>query len=48
MMVRSVVILNELKGKLEVVEKRECKLGDFIVGRSVVEDLIRQRQSSVL
>jgi hypothetical protein len=42
-MVRSVFILNESRGKLEVVEKKERKLGDFRVGESADEDQIRQR-----
>ena len=39
-MVRSVFILNESRGKLEVVEKKEHKPGDFRVGESVDEDQI--------
>ena len=42
-MVRSVFILNESRGKLEVVEKKERKPGDFRVGESADEDQIRQR-----
>ena len=38
MRVRSVVVLNELKGKLEVVEKKERIPEDFRVDRSVDED----------
>ena len=41
MMVKSVVILNELKGKLEVVEKKECIPEDFRVDRSIDEDHIK-------
>jgi len=41
MMVRSVVVLNELKGKLEVVEKKERIPKDFIVDRSADEDHIK-------
>jgi hypothetical protein len=41
MMVRSIVILNELKGKLEVVEKKERIPKDFRVDRSVDEDHIK-------
>ena len=42
-MVRSVFILNESRGKLEVVEKKERKPRDFRVGESADEDQIRQR-----
>jgi len=42
MMVRGVFILNESRGKLEVVEKKECKPRDFRVGESADEDQIRQ------
>ena len=38
MMVRSVVVLNELKGKLKVVEKKKCIPEDFRVDRSDDED----------
>ena len=41
MMVRSIVIINELKGKLKVVEKKECIPEDFRVDRSVDEDHIK-------
>jgi hypothetical protein len=41
MMVRRVVILNELKGKLKVVEKKETIPEDFRVDRSVDEDHIK-------
>ena len=37
-MVRSVFILNESRGKLEVVEKKERTPEDFRVDRSVDED----------
>ena len=37
-MVRSVFILNESRGKLKVVEKKECKQRDFRVGESADED----------
>ena len=40
MMVRDVCILNESWGKLEVMEKKEHKPGDFRVGRSVDDDHI--------
>ena len=42
MMVRDVFILNELRGKLEVVEKKEHKPKYFKVGENVDEDKIRQ------
>ena len=42
MMVRGIFILNESRGKLEVVEKKECKPRDFRVGESGDEDQIRQ------
>ena len=42
-MVRSVLTLNESRGKLEVVEKKERKPRDFRVGESADEDQIRQR-----
>ena len=41
MMVRGVFILNESRGKLEVVEKKERNPGDFRVGESVDEDHMR-------
>jgi hypothetical protein len=41
MMVRSSVILNELKGKLKVVEKKERIPKDFKVDRSIDEDHIK-------
>ena len=41
MMVTSVVVLNELNGKLEVVEKKERIPEDFRVDRSVDEDHIK-------
>jgi len=42
MMVRGIFILNELRGKLKVVEKKEHKPRDFRVGESADEDQIRQ------
>ena len=42
MMVTSVVVLNELNGKLEVVEKKERIPEDFRVDRSVDEDHIKK------
>ena len=44
MMVRSGVILNELKGKLKVVENKEHKLEDFKVDRSVDEDRLNKER----
>ena len=41
MMVTSIVVLNELKGKLGVVEKKECIPKYFRVDRSVDEDHIK-------
>ena len=41
MMVRGVFILNESRGKLEVVEKKERKPRDFRVDESADEDQIR-------
>jgi hypothetical protein len=41
MMVGSVVVLNELKGKLKVVEKKERIPEDFRVDRSADEDHIK-------
>jgi hypothetical protein len=40
-MVRSDVILNELKGKLDVVEKKEHISEDFKVDRSADEDHLK-------
>ena len=40
-MVISVVVLNELKGKLELVEKKERILEDFRVDKSTDEDHIK-------
>ena len=45
-MVRSVFILNESRGKLEVVEKKERKPRDVRVGESADEDQIRQTDES--
>jgi hypothetical protein len=40
-MVGSVVVLNDLKGKLKIVEKKECIPEYFRVDRSVDEDHIK-------
>lgn len=41
MMVRSIVIINELKGNLKVVEKKQRILKGFRVDRSADEDHIK-------